>query len=89
MPRKKDIFSELSIPEASLTADAEDCYIVSKNASEFTKIKADTAFSAIELSGIKDPYRIIHRINMANIVLQEGELVKKVTKNPEENTLAT
>jgi hypothetical protein len=86
MPRKKDSFSELSIPEASLTADAEDCYIVYKSPTEFSKIKADTAFSAIELSGIKNPYRIIHRVNMANIVLQEGELVKKVAKNTEKNS---
>lgn len=76
MPRKKETFSQLSIPKASLTEDGEDYYLVYKNSEEFIKIKSDTAFSAIALSGIENPYKVIHHINNTNIILQEGALSK-------------
>jgi hypothetical protein len=84
MPRKKDNFSKLSIPIASLTSDAENCYLVYKSPTEFIKINADTAFLAIELSGVKSPYRVIKQINMNNIILQDGELIKKIKDSVQE-----
>jgi hypothetical protein len=74
--KSKDEFGMLDVPVMRLKERSDKRYRVYKTPTETVDVEANTAQEAISLSGIENPYKVLHLVMSLDGVISQSMLTK-------------